>query len=308
MAPQQDRGGPLLRDALQPQRATAVCDIGANPIDGEPPYRSMLEQGLCTVVGFEPQSEALSQLRREQGPLETYLPYVIADGHRHTLHRCRTPGMTGLFAPAPEYLGLFNDFTLLGDVIGTGLVETRTLDSIEEIEHLDFLKIDVQGSELMVFESGRSKLSRAVAIQTEVSFMPLYRDQPLFWEVDRELRAQGFVPHAFDAVKRWPLSPYRDPKHPRVAVNQLLEADVVYVRDFVDPGAMDPEQLKHLALIAHCCYGSYDLVVLCLKRLVDVGAAEADLPDRYLRLVHATPSVTDDLSAFSMNISFRVGD
>jgi FkbM family methyltransferase len=304
MTPQKDPGGPLLRDALQPQRPTAVCDIGANPIDGDPPYRSMLEQGLCTVVGFEPQSEALNQLRREQGPLETYLPYVIADGDRHTLHRCRIPGMTGLFAPAPEYLGLFNDFPLLGDVIGTGLVETRTLDSIEEIEQLDFLKIDVQGSELMVFESGRSKLSRAVAIQTEVSFMPLYRDQPLFWEVDRELRAQGFVPHAFDAIKRWPLSPYQDPRNHRRPLNQLLEADIVYVRDFVDPHAMSDEQLKHLALIAHCCYRSYDLVLLCLHRLVATGAAERDLPERYLELVQAGIR-QDALSAFSLNMSYR---
>ena len=42
-------------------------------------------------------------------------------------------------------------------------------------------------------------------------------------------------------------------------MNQLLEADVVYVRDFTFPDKMSSEQLKHLALIAHHCYGSYDL-------------------------------------------------
>jgi hypothetical protein len=45
---------------LRPERLTAVVDIGANPIDGDPPYQSMLEKRLCRVVGFEPQSEALA--------------------------------------------------------------------------------------------------------------------------------------------------------------------------------------------------------------------------------------------------------
>jgi hypothetical protein len=38
---------------------------------------------------------------------------------------------------------------------------------------LDFLKIDVQGGELAVFQGGISKLSETVAIQTEISFVPL---------------------------------------------------------------------------------------------------------------------------------------
>ena len=52
-------------------------------------------------------------------------------------------------------------------------VHTRRLDDISEIEHLDFLKIDVQGGELAVFHGGKSKLSETVAIQTEISFVPL---------------------------------------------------------------------------------------------------------------------------------------
>ncbi len=52
----------LLNDLLEPGRLTAVVDIGANPIDGDPPYHEMLRKGLCTVTGFEPQPEALASL------------------------------------------------------------------------------------------------------------------------------------------------------------------------------------------------------------------------------------------------------
>ena len=46
------------RNLLSPQRLTDVVDVGANPIDDEPPYTPMLAAGLCHVTGFEPQHEA----------------------------------------------------------------------------------------------------------------------------------------------------------------------------------------------------------------------------------------------------------
>jgi len=60
------------QNLLSPQRLTDVVDIGANPIDGEPPYTSMLAEGLCHVTGFEPQQEALVELQRMKGPNERY--------------------------------------------------------------------------------------------------------------------------------------------------------------------------------------------------------------------------------------------
>src|SRR5262249_23728291 len=57
----------------RPERLTAVVDIGANPIDGDPPYKGMLTNRLCTLVGFEPQEEALAKLNAAKSDLETYL-------------------------------------------------------------------------------------------------------------------------------------------------------------------------------------------------------------------------------------------
>jgi hypothetical protein len=51
-----------LSNLLSPERLTAVVDIGANPIDTEPPYKRMLNSRLCTLVGFEPQAEGLAKL------------------------------------------------------------------------------------------------------------------------------------------------------------------------------------------------------------------------------------------------------
>ena len=179
---------------LLPQRLTEVVDVGASPIDGEPPYAPMLSAGLCRVTGFEPQEQALLELQRKKGPDERYLPYAVGDGAAHTLNLC------------------------LGDL-------------------------------------------------------------------DLELRNQGFIPHCFAAVKTWPIAPRVSNRSARAPYSQLLEADLVYVRDFSRPDLMRDEQLKHLALIAHHCYGSFDLALRCVLLLQQRQALEGDAQHRYLQLL-----------------------
>ncbi|MGR4880181.1 FkbM family methyltransferase [Streptomyces sp. LARHCF249] len=275
---------PLL-DLVQPARPTHVVDIGANPIDGDPPYRDMLAAGLCRVTGFEPQPDALAELERRKGPHETYLPDALGDGGAHTLHVAASSGMTSIFRPDPSRLGLFNGFSEWGRVREEVQVSTRRLDDVDAVDAFDLLKIDIQGAELMVFQGGRRKLAEAVAVHTEVSFVPLYENQPVFGDVDQELRGQGFLPHAFAAVKRWPIAPVVFGGDFRQARHQLLEADVVYVRDFGHPESMTDEQLKQLALVGHHVYGSTDLAYHCLRQLSLRKVVGPDAPNRFLGML-----------------------
>ena len=171
----------------------------------------------------------------------------------------------------------------LGEVIQRVDVATCKLDDISEIEAVDFLKIDIQGGELAVFQGGRQKLSQSVVIQTEVSFVNLYQGQPSFGEVDLELRHQGFLPHCFAGIKHWPIAPCIINNDPRRALNQLLEADIVYVRDISRPEMMSDEQLKYIALIAHTCYRSYDLALRCVMLLIQRGTLSRDAYSYYLK-------------------------
>ncbi len=276
-----------LSGILRPQRLTAVIDIGANPIDGEPPYKGMLGRRLCTVTGFEPQPEALATLNARKSDLETYLPYAVGkDGHG-ILRVTQAPGMTSLFEPNPAVLSCFNGFPIWGTVLKELPVATRRLDDLTELAAFDMLKIDVQGSELDVFKGGRERLKRVVAVQTEVSLVPLYKSQPVLGEVDLELRGLGLIPHSFAAINKRMILPAFDTTQPYGGVNQVIEADIVYVRDFTKPETIDDEQYKHLALIAHHCYGSYDLAIHCLHRLAERGAVVADAVRRFIGALKA---------------------
>jgi FkbM family methyltransferase len=272
----------LLTAILAPLRPTAVVDVGANPIDGDPPYKAMLAAGLCKVVGFEPQPAALARLNQAKGAHELYLPYALADGTERILHVCEQDGMTSLLVPDPTHLALFNLFPIWGRVKERIPVATHKLDDIAEIAHLDFLKMDVQGSEREILAHGRTKLKEAVAVQTEVSFVPLYQDQPPFGVIDLMMREMGFLPHCVNGTKIWPISPMVVGDKPNRGIRQLLETDMVYVRDFSRAGNMTVEQGKHLALVAHHCYGSYDLALKAIVTLMELGAVPADASKRYL--------------------------
>jgi FkbM family methyltransferase len=76
--------------------------------------------------------------------------------------------------------------------------KTETTDNFfrsQNLERIDFLKLDTQGTELEILKGAREYLSdaRIAVIKTEVSFLPVYRDQCTFSEIDRFLREQGFM-------------------------------------------------------------------------------------------------------------------
>ena len=261
-----------LRDILKPTRLTAVVDVGAAAIDSAPSYRSMLDQRLCTVVGFEPQRE----LWPSEDELATYWPRVIGTGRNATLKVCAAPGMTSIFTPDERAMGCFPGFVNWGETISKTETMTHRLDDQSVAKHIDFLKIDTQGSELAVIYGAKNKLKQAVAVQAEVHFIPIYHHQPMFRDIDAKLSGLGFVFHTFAEMSPRAILP-----HAGRPFNQIQAADAVYVRDFRDMAAMDGQQLRHLALISHYCFKSFDLAWRCNTELVARGEVTKEDAESY---------------------------
>lgn len=254
---------------------------------GEPPaYVPMLAAGLCSLTGFEPHEEAFKALKGRERPRERYLPYAVGDGGEHLFRICKSSDMSSFLEPDPVNLALFDALRPTAEVVKRVPMSTRRLDDIAEVIRVDLLNVDVQGSELAILRGGVAKLAEAVAVHTEVSFITIYRDQPPFGEIDLELRKQGFVPHCYRAVKLWPIAPCVVNNNPYQPVNQLLEADIVYTRDFARADAISDEQLKQLALISHHVYGSVDLALRCIMLLEKRSVLASGSQHRYLEIAH----------------------
>ena len=143
--------------------------------------------------------------------------------------------------------------------------------------------MDVQGAELGVLRHGPDTLADCLAVQLEVSFVPLYEGQPPFGEVDLFMRAAGFLPHRFVHMKRWSIAPTVFNGDVRQPGNQLLETDIVYVRDPLEMQGLSGAQLAKLAALAHYVFRSPDYCVRLLLELVKRGQLRKDASQHYMR-------------------------
>ncbi|WP_439549206.1 FkbM family methyltransferase [Falsiroseomonas sp.] len=257
------RGGSFRDITGQDIRIKAI-DIGANPIDGDPPYAGLLRAGQAEVVGFEPDAAALSTLNARKGPHERYFPHAVGDGGRHTLRVCQAPGMTSLLEPDPATLNLFHGFPDWGRVLDRVELDTVRLDDVPETAGADLLKLDIQGAELMVLRHAEARLRDALVVQAEVEFLPLYKDQPLFGDVDAFLRGQGFAFHRFFPLNSRVMSPMVVGGSPYAGLSQMVWADAIFIRDLTRLDALPDRALLAMATILHDCYASADAALRLL--------------------------------------------
>lgn len=263
----------------------SVLDVGAL-LEGAPVYEPLLETSSTHIYGFEPNDRARADLERIHGGRGAWLPHVLGDGARWTLHETHYPGCSSLFPPNPAVVNAFSGMGtedhMNFHLEGTVEVQTVRLDEVDEIPAIDFAKLDIQGAELMVLQNGMSKLKDARVIQTEAAFLPLYQNQPLFADQHIFLRDYGFELHKFIDITGRPLRnlTMRDPIAP---LSQLIEADAIFVRGLMQPQTLSVEELLKTAQILHDVYCSYDVVC----RLLQTHDAKALVPvaDLYLEAV-----------------------
>ena len=98
-------------------------------------------------------------------------------------------------------------------------VPLRRLDDIlPSADHRIFLKLDVQGYESQVLAGATQLLAHTVAVQLEMSLLPLYEGEVLMSDISTRMTGNGF--------ELWDIEPsFRDP-----ATGRLLQMDAIFTR------------------------------------------------------------------------------
>jgi FkbM family methyltransferase len=240
-----------------------IVDAGAAEYEADP-YARLSAQGLCEVIGFEPNVRNCDQRNIKARPGHRYLPYALGDGRLRRFYECRNPLTSSLYRPNDPLLAKFSQIEL--PVVSETDIQTYRLDDLPEISDIDYLKLDVQGAELDIISGAPRLLHNVVLVHTEVEFIPMYTDQPLFGDVDVALRKHGLWLHKLDGIQGRVLRPLIANNNPSGPLSQILWADAaVYVRNFMTFGQMQPDKLLKLAIILHEVYGSVDLAALALE-------------------------------------------
>lgn len=270
-----------LKEALNPEDMK-ILDVGANPIN-VPAYQPLIERQMCHVWGFEPNPKAFAELEMSQNDRATYFPKAVGPAGKGTFYAHEFAVLSSLFPiyrPTADFLGRERWYQKQVTEMEMDLV---TIDSLDELPRVDVLKMDLQGGELSVMEGGRDKLSEAMVVIPEVRFIRMYEGEPLWAELDLELRAQGFQLHKFQTQKALPVKHSQWRKLDRKAVgSQLLDGDAVYIRNIEDISTVTSHQLKQLAIAATVMFDSYDLTLHCLDELARRGDAAEDVAEAFV--------------------------
>jgi FkbM family methyltransferase len=152
---------------------------------------------IMKVYAFEPDTREFCKLRDSKKI--RYLDYILfSESKDLTFYIAKDAGKSSIFEPNMEFLTQYEDYERF-NIIDKKLIsadKVKTLDAIireNSIPDIDFLKLDTQGSELHVLQGALQEcIPKIFGLQIEVEFVELYKNQPLFKEVDEFLQDNGF--------------------------------------------------------------------------------------------------------------------
>lgn len=256
---------------LDDECTLTILDIGAAIVE-TPSYQHLVEAKRARLIGFEPDIAECQRLNDSYGPPHQFFPYFVGDGKPAIFHQTNWGPTGSLFEPNTPLLEMFHRLGELVVPVAQHPVNTTRLDDLAEVTDADFIKIDCQGSELAVFQNASRVLADAVLIQTEVSFVEIYKGQPMFSDVDAFLRRNGFQFHDIVGIGDRPFKPLLNPHHPSPdpslrTFRQRLWADVYYVKDWLHLDVLPASKLRKMAALLHDIVGSYDLAYLALRAM-----------------------------------------
>jgi len=180
--------------------------------------------------GFEADDEECKRLNKTNNNKNIkYLPAGLSDGdYKETLYITREAGRSSLYEPNVALINQFYDSEGF-DVIRKSSLNTTTLNKVIQQEGIDpdFMKLDVQGSELKIIKGADQFHENIFGFEVEVEFLELYKEQPLFYKVDEYMRSIDF--ELYDLNRYWAVRKNMDLNCSNRA--QITFADAIYFRN-----------------------------------------------------------------------------
>jgi FkbM family methyltransferase len=170
----------LARQAGKP--ISLIYDVGGHIGKWTILARSVFPEAAIHI--FEPLPAHQREIEKNlDGVSRTFLhPYALGlKDTQETIHIGTFSDTSSMLEPTVQLETLYGQ-----KKVSELVVNIHTLDKLienKELEIPDIIKLDVQGYELEVLKGGMGIMSRVKFILLEVSFVELYKGQPLFAEV-----------------------------------------------------------------------------------------------------------------------------
>jgi FkbM family methyltransferase len=186
-----------LKRIISEYQIDCIVDVGANV--GQ--YASMLREGVGyegLIISFEPDPNNVAQLKEASASDDKWLIDGSALGKEEgklELNVMENSVFNSFLEPDHSGTAQFKDGNSIRNKVE---VDVRRLDQVlPELQKTYgfkrvFLKIDTQGFDMDVFEGSTDCIDMIVGIQSEVSFVPIYKDMPKFEDTHKVFKSKGF--------------------------------------------------------------------------------------------------------------------
>ena len=196
--------------------------------------------------------------------------YPVALGDQSgeaTLHVTALANMSSFLEPDPKVFARYRKKAADTRIVESELCPTERLDTLANQDGFrpDVIKVDTQGSELLVLTGAEKSLESVVLAEIEVSFFQRYIGQPVFAEIEAWMKQRGFELLELYRLKRYraanKLGQYKPMFDDGQQSGRVTYGDAIFIRDeksILAAAANDQGVSLLKAAIALLAYGKTD--------------------------------------------------
>lgn len=244
-----NRDTKVIKDLLG-QESILFLDLGAA---GGIELRWEKISSVLRYVGFEPDSRARESLPNTKFASYELLFSVVSENKAtQKLYITSDEGKSSNYHPNEVFLNRFPNpsrFTVIKELES----EANSIDAMIT-KPVDFIKLDIQGSELNALKGAANSLRSVLGIEAEVEFSELYNKQPLFGSVSEFLKKHDFEFIDFVNLRRWERNSFN-------GLGQLVFGDGLFLKSpewVLEQKFSGPEIRKYLCILY--LYNRFDLI------------------------------------------------
>ncbi len=150
------------------------------------------------IIGFEPDKKECELLNASQSDSinRLFYPFVIFKNNgKHAFYVAEFPDSSGLYPLNSEFVKRFPDEKNLAikECLEVETIELDSFTRLNNVENVDFIKLDTEGSEYDILEGALKNIKKSViGIKCEAFFDYWHKGQKVFSDIDFLLRSLGF--------------------------------------------------------------------------------------------------------------------
>ena len=265
-----------------------------------------LKYDNLTVVGFEPDKRAYSQLVNSER--HVWFNVALSDQQGVVpLFITKAQTNTSMLKPNKELISALSYNQEDFEIVKTVDVQCDKLDTLCSQKSLkpDFVKVDTQGTELFVLRGAEDLLQRSVfAVESEVEVLPLYQAQPMFTDVHNYLSQFNYQLMDYGNFLHVKGLQTRGIGGPKA---HLVSGDALYfltVKEAVQR-IMEKQSLTVESVVGvRCAYGYMDYAIEILLHLEKLDDAISKTANAYIKYLKSRKSLGRKL-VNKLNLSDR---